>query len=91
MKGRAGRQRYASTMKKPAKHSSRKAEQSDYRACKLEAAAELADRHDVKPGIIPERLWRKLYIQGMAPQEAARHVAVSIYNAQSAADRLKRR
>jgi hypothetical protein len=57
---------------------------------KAEAAAELADRHDVKLGIIPERLWRKLYIQARAPQEAAQHAAVSIYNARSAADWLRK-
>jgi hypothetical protein len=29
----------------------------------VEAAADLANRHTVAPGTIPERLWRKLYIE----------------------------
>jgi hypothetical protein len=45
-------------------------------------------RHDVKPGIIPERLWRKLYIRGMTPQ-AADQAAVSANNTISPTDRLK--
>jgi hypothetical protein len=47
--------------------------------------------HDVKPGIIPERLWRRIYIQGRSPQQAADQAAVPAYNARPAADRLKRR
>jgi hypothetical protein len=49
----------------------RAAEQTDYGAWKIEAAADLATRHGVAPGSIPERLWRRLYIEGMTPQEAA--------------------
>jgi hypothetical protein len=52
--------------------------------------ADLLERHDVKPGIIPERLWRKLYIEGRTPQKAADQAAVSAYNTMSPADRLKR-
>jgi hypothetical protein len=52
--------------------------------------ADLLQRHDVKPGIIPERLWRKLYIRGMTPQKAADQAAVSANNTMSPADRLKR-
>jgi hypothetical protein len=40
------------------------AKQADYASWKLRAAADLANRHDVKPGIIPERLWRRLYNGG---------------------------
>jgi hypothetical protein len=29
----------------------------------------------VKPGKIPERLWRRLFIEGMTPQEAADQAA----------------
>jgi hypothetical protein len=40
----------------------RAAEQANYTAWKILAGADLLERHDVKPGIIPERLWRRLYI-----------------------------
>jgi hypothetical protein len=42
-------------MKKAAKQSPRKAEQTDYRAWKIEAAADLTNRHPVAPGTIPQR------------------------------------
>jgi hypothetical protein len=65
------------------------AEEADYAAWKLAAVAGLASRHDVKPGTIPERLLRHMYIQGRSPQDAADQAAVSAYNARSAADRLR--
>jgi hypothetical protein len=49
----------------------RAVEQADYAAWKILAGADLLGRHDVKPGTIPERLWRRLFIEGMTPQEAA--------------------
>jgi dihydropteroate synthase len=49
----------------------RAAEQANYTAWKILAGADLLERHDVKPGTIPERLWRRLYIQGRSPQGAA--------------------
>jgi hypothetical protein len=67
------------------------AEQADYAAWKLAAVANLTNRHDVKAGTIPERLWRHMYIQGRSPQKAADQAAVSAYNARSAADRLRGR
>jgi hypothetical protein len=48
----------------------RAVEQADYAAWKILAGADLLGRHDVKPGTIPERLWRRLFIEGMTPQEA---------------------
>jgi hypothetical protein len=69
----------------------RAAERADYAAWKAEAVADLANRHDVRPGIIPERLWRRLYIQGMTPHDAADQAAVSAYNKRPASDRLRRR
>jgi hypothetical protein len=39
----------------------------------------------------PVVVWRHLYIQGRSPQEAAEQAAVSAYNTQSAADRLRKR
>jgi hypothetical protein len=53
--------------------------------------ADLLQRHDVKAGVIPERLWRKLYIRGMTPQKAADQAAASAKSTLSPADRLKRR
>jgi hypothetical protein len=67
------------------------AEQADYAAWKLAAVANLTNRHDLKPGTIPERLWRHMYIQGRSPQKAADQAAASAYNTQSAADRLRGR
>jgi hypothetical protein len=61
------------------------------RRLEILAGADLLQRHDVEPGIIPERLWRKLYIRGMTPQKAADQAAVSAKNTLSPADRLKRR
>jgi hypothetical protein len=69
----------------------RTAKQADYRAWRWAAALELEQRHNVRAGIIPERVWRQLYIKGGTPQDAADQAAVSAYNKQSAADRLKRR
>jgi dihydropteroate synthase len=71
--------------------SDRAVEQANYAAWKILAGADLLGRHDVKPGTIPERLWRRLYIQGRSPQDAADQAAVSAYNKQSAADRLRKR
>jgi dihydropteroate synthase len=70
--------------------SDRAVEQANYAAWKILAGADLLQRHDVKPGIIPERLWRKLYIRGMTPQKAADQAAVSAYNARSPANRLRK-
>jgi hypothetical protein len=39
---------------------------------------------------IPERVWRQLYIKGVTPQDAADQAAVSAYNKQSAANRLRK-
>jgi hypothetical protein len=64
--------------------------QANYTPWKILAGADLLERHDVKPGTIPERLWRRLYIQGRTPHDAADQAAVCAYNARSAADRLKR-
>jgi hypothetical protein len=51
----------------------------------------LQREHNTNPAIIPVRIWRHLYIQGRAPQEAAAQAAVSAYNARPAADRLRDR
>jgi hypothetical protein len=40
--------------------SDRASAQADYGAWKITAGAVLLERHDVKPGIIPERVWKKV-------------------------------
>jgi hypothetical protein len=70
---------------------SRAAEQVDFKAWLADAAAALQLSHGVNPGRIPVRVWRHLDIQGRSPQEAAKQAAVSAYNTQSAADRLRGR
>jgi hypothetical protein len=78
------------TTKAPQSRADRAAKEVEYRAWKVRAVADLANRHDVQAGIIPERLWRRFYIQGRSPREAADQAAVSAYNTMSPADRLKR-
>jgi hypothetical protein len=67
------------------------AKQADYKAWKWAAAVELVQRHNVRAGIIPERVWRQLYLKGRSPQDAADAAAVSAYSRQAAADRLRKR
>jgi hypothetical protein len=64
---------------------------ADYRDWQDRAAAELERVHGVKASTIPERVWKKLYVQNMTPQEAAEQAAVSAYTTRPAADRPKRR
>jgi hypothetical protein len=52
---------------------------------------ELERRHGVKASTIPTRLWRRLFIQGRSPQEAAEQAAVSAYNTQPAFERMRKR
>jgi hypothetical protein len=78
------------TTKAPPSRADRAAEQADYATWKITAGADLLERHGVKPGVIPERLWRRLYIMGRTPQKAADEAAVSAYNTMSPGDRLKR-
>jgi hypothetical protein len=59
-------------MKKTAKQSPRKAEQTDYRAWKAHAAA-LLERQGISAGVMCEKEWRKLFIKGARPEDAARH------------------
>jgi hypothetical protein len=64
---------------------------ADFVTWKARAAADLKRQHNVNPGIIPARMWKHLYIQGHSSQRGAELAAVSAYNAQSAADRLRKR
>jgi hypothetical protein len=68
---------------------SRAAEQADFKAWLADAVAALQRAHNINPSIIPMRVWRHLYIQGRSPQKAADQAAVSAYNKQSPADRLR--
>lgn len=63
--------------------------EADYKEWLKLAAAELERRHDVKAGTIPTRVWTRLFIRGLSPQEAAEQAAVSAFNTRSAADRLR--
>jgi transposase-like protein len=69
----------------------RAGEQADFKTWLADAVAELQRKHNINPSIIPIRVWRRLYIQGRTPHDAADKAAVSAHNARSAADRLKRR
>jgi hypothetical protein len=69
----------------------RAAEHADYATWKVEAMADLTNRHDAKASIIPERLWRLLYIQGRSPQQAADRAIIAAHTVRVVADRLKRR
>jgi hypothetical protein len=73
--------------KAPPSRADRAAKGVEYRAWKVRALADLANRHDVKADIIPERLWRRLYIQGRSarwnagaahrPADTSRRAAVT--------------
>jgi transposase-like protein len=69
----------------------RAAEETDYKTWLADAVAELQRKHNINPSIIPIRVWRRLYIQGRTPHDAADKAAVSAHNARLAANRLKRR
>jgi hypothetical protein len=62
---------------------------TSYAEWKDRAEVQLERRHGVKATTIPTRVWTQLYIQGASPQEAAEQAAVSAYNTQSTADRLR--
>jgi hypothetical protein len=54
---------------------------------KITAGADLLERHDVKPGTIPERLWRRLYFR-IGHRLTQRTQAVVSRLQSAAADRL---
>jgi hypothetical protein len=62
----------------------RAAEETDYAAWKLAAVAGLTNRHDVKAGAIPDGVWKRLYIRGLSPQEAADQTVVVAHNVRAA-------
>jgi hypothetical protein len=61
---------------------------ASFAAWKAEAVAELSTRHGVKASTIPERVWKRLYVQNMTPQDAPEQAAVSAYNTRSPDFRL---
>jgi hypothetical protein len=67
----------------------RAAEQADFKMWLADAVAELQREHNINPAIIPIRVWRHLYVKGMAPQKAADHAAVSAYNTRPAFERMR--
>jgi hypothetical protein len=69
----------------------RAAEQADFKAWLADAVAALQREHNINPAVIPQRMWRHMFIQGKSPQQAADGAAVSAHNVHSAADQLKRR
>jgi hypothetical protein len=52
------------------------AKQADYAYWNVRAAANLANRHDVKPGIIPSGYGDGSTHEGLSPQKAADQAAV---------------
>jgi hypothetical protein len=69
----------------------RAAEQPDFKTWFADAVAALQREHNVNPAIIPQRMWRHLYIQGRSPHDAADRAAVSAHNVRSAAERMRGR
>jgi hypothetical protein len=62
----------------------------EYAAWKATAAAELERLHEVRAATIPDRVWKRLYVAGLGPQEAAQEAEVHHFNTRSPADRLRR-
>ena len=60
--------------------------QVDYAAWKAKAAAAFERAHEVNAAVIPERLWRRHYIQNLSPEQAAEQAAVGAHNTRSAFD-----
>jgi hypothetical protein len=62
----------------------------EYAAWKATAAAELERLHEVRAATIPDRVWKRLYVAGLLPQEAAQEAEVHHFNTRSPADRLRK-
>ena len=81
-------------MRRP--RSAKPAKVSDWRQLRFaewetRAIATLERERGVKAGTIPTKVWREAYVLGLSPEEASERAAVSAYNKQSHADRLRRR
>jgi hypothetical protein len=61
-----------------------------YVAWKATAAAELERLHEVRAATIPDRVWKRLYVAGLGPLEAAQEAEVHHFNRRSPADRLRK-
>jgi len=51
------------------------------------AKAALKRIHRIMPVIIPARVWKNAYFQGLTPEQAADHAATTASNVRPAADR----
>jgi hypothetical protein len=58
----------------------RAAEEADYRTWKARAVAELERRYHVLATTIPERVWKRLYVQGLTTEDGAKQADVYHYN-----------
>jgi hypothetical protein len=60
----------------------------DYRAWKACCAA-LLERQSLLPGVMRERDWRRLYMRGVTPEDAAGRAQVAYYNTRPAFERIR--
>jgi hypothetical protein len=60
----------------------------DYRAWKARCAA-LLERQSLLPGVMRERDWRRLYMRGFTPEDAAGRAQVAYYNTRPAFERMR--
>jgi hypothetical protein len=77
-------------MPRKPKPTDRAAEQVDYQAWKAHAAA-LLERQRLSRGVMREHDWRRLYIRGKTPEDAARQAEMAYYNTRPAFERWGRR
>jgi hypothetical protein len=54
-------------------------------------AAALLERQSLLPGVTRERDWRRLYLRGVTPEDAADRAQVAYYNTRPAFDRMRNR
>ena len=56
----------------------------DYTIWREQAAAELAERHEIRATSVPEREWKRLFIVRSSPAEAASRAYAVWFNSQPA-------
>jgi len=54
-------------------------------------AAALLERQSLLPGVMRERDWRRLYLRGVTPEDAADRAQTYYYNTRPAFERMRRR
>jgi hypothetical protein len=62
----------------------------DYRAWKAGCAA-LLKCQSLLPGVMREHDWRRLYLRGVTPEDAAGRAQVAYYNTRPAFERMRKR